>query len=184
MTPDIIIAIGVIASFVALFFLQPLMRRRYNDRLLSPIAAVFEGVTRREVTPVTGVLEGRLQGRGVGISFVSRGAREKRTDRSMVEVWAESRGTVPFSAKATPGAMFDRSFELTSSRAEQFAAIQQRTEMTSALEALSEAGAESVVYPGSGRVMVVFRPFRKELLQANNVNKLLSETAAIAHALE
>jgi hypothetical protein len=168
----------LIALCVVALFSQPYLRRAYNQRLLAPAISSLDAVTLRDASGVTGSVQGRLQGRPVGLMFVSGGG-----PKSMVEVWAECGGSVPFTAKAM-GEMFGREFEFSSSRRERLDRLQQRGEFRGATQAMSEAGAQSLVFAGTGRVTATFHPYRRELLKRQSVEKILRGVADVAQAIE
>lgn len=164
---------------IALFIAQSFIRRAMIRASVAGVRQEFDEIAQFEVGDVTGTIEGRRHGQRAGMLFVKSTTRGKPDAKSSIEFWCECRVRVPFRAQGRPGAMFNRDFEFTSSQPQQLEALQSQAEFSSAMQALAEAGAESV-YAARDRLVVTFRPYPPTLIKGHEAQRIfdLLERAA------
>jgi hypothetical protein len=170
------------------FLLQTVLRRVANNTRLARLHPLFEEVISSQAEAVTGEVEGKRGGRLMGLSFIGGGAgigkRARPDAKSSVEFWAQCSGAVPFSIRGSAGVLLDREFEATSSQPEEFARLQSDSQFSGAVASLTAAGAESLIFPGRGRIVATFRPYRGELLEGETAGQVMNWLEQMAKAIE
>ncbi len=170
------------------FLSQTLLRRVLNNARLARLHPLFDEVSNSQAEAVSGEVEGKRRGRAAGMSFVGseRGlGKARRPDpKSSVEFWLQCSGAVPFSIRGSAGMLLDRQFDATSSQPEAFARLQQSSDFSGAVASLTAAGAESLIFPGHGKITATFRPYRRDLISAEMAGQVLDWLEQMARASE
>ena len=170
------------------FITQTLLRRVANNARLARLHPLFDEVLSEQAEAVTGDISGKRQGRNMGISFIGGGKgigkRTQPDEKSSVEFWCDCSGSVPFTIRGSAGVLLDREFESRSSQPEAFARLREKDEFSSAVESLTRAGAESLIFPGRGRLVANFRPYRAELLSEQMAPQILDWLEQISQTIE
>jgi hypothetical protein len=75
--------------------------------------------------------------------------------------------------------MFNRDLEFSSSQPQQLEALQSKADFSAAMQALAEAGAESI-YTARDRLVASFRPFNRKLLSRNEAARVFDLLEKVA----
>ena len=170
------------------FITQTLLRRVANNARLARLHPLFDEVLSEQAEAVTGDIEGKRRRRTCGISFIGGGKgigkRSRPDEKSSVEFWCECSGSLPFTIRGSAGVLFDREFESNSSQPQAFARLQEQADFSGAVASLTAAGAEALTFPGRGRLLATFRPYRAELLSEKTAAQVMDWLEQIAQAVE
>ena len=184
----ILLLVLFIVVIILPFITQTLLRRVANNARLARLHLLFDEVLNEQAEAVTGDIEGKRHERKFGISFIGGGKgigkRTQPDEKSSVEFWCECSGSVPFTIRGSAGVLLDREFESRSSQPQAFARLQEQPDFSSAVASLTSAGAESLIFPGRGRLVANFRPYRAELLTEQMAAQVMDWLEQIAQKIE